>query len=261
MGSRRNRNINLPAPYLKRVWIEPTLVPDREAYPFCLPFLHDDFSLSFDRAITIIVGENGTGKSTLLEGLAVLAGFDEAGGGKGYSTVDHSMALEENGGELTVALCASWVPKITNGCFFSSRVLFLGRAISGRSGKPDGRFPLLFTRRRVFALLRGTLPTARPLHLRRAGIGAVAVAPDGILEVALSHGQIGALPGDHGDSFACPDGLSQRDAAAVPQIRAAADDTAADRSLQSDARVFCRPKGFVEAAIVEVDLEEREDGA
>jgi ABC-type hemin transport system ATPase subunit len=32
--------------------------------------------LSFDRPITIIVGENGTGKSTLLEGIAVLAGYD-----------------------------------------------------------------------------------------------------------------------------------------------------------------------------------------
>ncbi len=98
MGSRRNRNINLPAPYLRRIWIDPTLVPDREAYPFCLPFLHDDFSLTFDRAITIIVGENGTGKSTLLEGIAVLAGYDEAGGGKGYATVDHSWAMEEMGG-------------------------------------------------------------------------------------------------------------------------------------------------------------------
>ena len=72
MGSRRNRNIDLPAPYLKRVWLEPSRIPDQEAYPFCLPFLHDDFSLTFDRAITIIVGENGTGKSTLLEGLSLL---------------------------------------------------------------------------------------------------------------------------------------------------------------------------------------------
>ena len=31
----------------------------------------------------MIVGENGTGKSTLLEGIAVIAGYDEAGGGKG----------------------------------------------------------------------------------------------------------------------------------------------------------------------------------
>ncbi len=68
MASKRNRTINLPAPYLKRVWLEPSRITDRAAYPFCLPLLRDDFELSFDRAITIIVGENGTGKSTLLEG-------------------------------------------------------------------------------------------------------------------------------------------------------------------------------------------------
>ena len=95
MASRRNRPINLPAPYLKRVWLEPSRVTDREAYPFCLPLLRDDFELSFDKAITIIVGENGTGKSTLLEGIAVLAGYDEAGGGKGYMTVDHSGAAKK----------------------------------------------------------------------------------------------------------------------------------------------------------------------
>jgi predicted ATPase len=98
MASRRNRTINLPAPYLRRVWLDPSRVPDRTAYPFCLPFLRDDFDLSFDRPITIIVGENGTGKSTLLEGIAVLAGYDEAGGGKGYMPVDHSTALEKMGG-------------------------------------------------------------------------------------------------------------------------------------------------------------------
>ena len=81
MSSKRNRTINLPAPYLKRVWLDPSRIEDRQAYPFCLPFLLDDFELSFDRPITIIAGENGTGKSTLLEGIAVLAGYDEAGGG------------------------------------------------------------------------------------------------------------------------------------------------------------------------------------
>jgi predicted ATPase len=90
MSSKRNRDIRMPAPYLRRIWLDPSRVPDPEAYPFCLPFLRDDFELSFDRPITIIVGENGTGKSTLLEGIAVLAGYDEAGGGKGYRPVDHS---------------------------------------------------------------------------------------------------------------------------------------------------------------------------
>src|ERR1700704_2522882 len=122
--ARRNRTINLPAPYLKRVWLDPSDIADRAAYPFCLPFLHDDFELSFDRPITIIVGENGTGKSTLLEGIAVLAGYDEAGGGKGYRPVDHSNAMEVMGGQLSEALRASWLPKITNGWFFRAESFF-----------------------------------------------------------------------------------------------------------------------------------------
>src|ERR1700738_3616470 len=124
MSSKRNRVIGMPAPYLRRIWLEPSRIADRAAYPFCLPFLHDDFELSFDRPITIIVGENGTGKSTLLEGIAVLAGYDEAGGGKGYMPVDHSNATEAMGGELSEALRAGWLPKITNGWFFRAGGFF-----------------------------------------------------------------------------------------------------------------------------------------
>ncbi|MEO6840949.1 MAG: AAA family ATPase [Bradyrhizobium sp.] len=124
MSRKRTRTINLPAPYLRRVWLDPARVSDPQAYPFCLPFLRDEFELSFDRAITIIVGENGTGKSTLLEGIAVLAGYDEAGGGKGYMPVDHSNARETMGGSLSTAFRASWLPKITNGWFFRAESFF-----------------------------------------------------------------------------------------------------------------------------------------
>jgi predicted ATPase len=124
MSSRKKRDINMPAPYLKRLWLDLERVPDPEAYPFCLPFLRDGFELSFDRAITIIVGENGTGKSTLLEGIAALAGYNEAGGGKGYMTVDHSDAIEVMGGKLSDALRAGWLPKITNGWFFRAESFF-----------------------------------------------------------------------------------------------------------------------------------------
>src|SRR3979490_3625238 len=111
MASKRNRTIDMPAPYLRRIWLEPSRIEDRAAYPFCLAFLQDDFELSFDRSITIIVGENGTGKSTLLEGIAVLAGYDDAGGGKGYRPVDHSPAAEVMGGELSEALRGRWATK------------------------------------------------------------------------------------------------------------------------------------------------------
>jgi predicted ATPase len=124
MSRRGNRTINLPAPYLKRVWLEPSRIGDRDAYPFCLPIFADEFELSFDKSITIIVGENGTGKSTILEGIAALAGYDDAGGGKGYMPVDHSQATEKMGGVLSKALRASWLPKITNGWFFRAESFF-----------------------------------------------------------------------------------------------------------------------------------------
>jgi predicted ATPase len=130
----------MPAPYLRQVRLDPSLVADRAAYPFCLPFLRDEFELSFDRPITIIVGENGTGKSTLLEGIAVLAGYDEAGGGKGYRPVDHSDAVEVMGGDLSNALRASWLPKITNGWFFRAESFFSVARYLDAAGSPTADF-------------------------------------------------------------------------------------------------------------------------
>src|SRR5581483_3355930 len=122
--TKRHRPIELPAPYLRRVWLDRTCVQHPDAYPFCLPFLRDGFDLAFEKPVTIIVGENGTGKSTLLESIAALAGYDEAGGGKGYAPVDHSQAVEVMGGRLAKALRASWLPKITNGWFFRAETFF-----------------------------------------------------------------------------------------------------------------------------------------
>jgi predicted ATPase len=124
MGRRRNRTINLPAPYLKRVWLDRSLVPNWEAYPFCLPIFRDEFDLSFESAITIIAGENGTGKSTILEGIAALAGFDSGGGGKGYTLIDHSDAIEVTGEDLAIALRAGWLPKVDYGWFFRAETFF-----------------------------------------------------------------------------------------------------------------------------------------
>lgn len=139
---RSRRPTRLPAPFLKRVWLDGDHGFDRQAYPFCLPFLAKGFELSFDRAITIIVGENGSGKSTLLEGIASLAGYDDAGGGKGYRAVDHSSARETMGGALGQALRAGWLPKVTDGWFFRAESFFsvaryLDEAAAGAGAPPD----------------------------------------------------------------------------------------------------------------------------
>ena len=114
--ARKQTDTRLPAPFLKQVRLRPEMWPENQAdYPFTLPFLHADFMLEFSAPVTILVGENGSGKSTLIEAMAVLAGFDEAGGGQGYRPVDHSRALDVNGGTLSAALRASWLPKVTRG--------------------------------------------------------------------------------------------------------------------------------------------------
>ena len=139
--SKKFRPINLPAPYLKRLWLDKTQVPDAAAYPFCLPLFLRPFEVSFDKAITIIVGENGSGKSTVLEGIAALAGFDDAGGGKGYRPLDHSSAIELGGGRLAAALRASWLPKITNGWFFKAESFFSVARYLDRTAVEDGEVP------------------------------------------------------------------------------------------------------------------------
>lgn len=97
----------------------------RRDYPFNLPLLRDDdFELEFTQPVTILTGENGSGKSTLIEAIAKLAGYDEAGGGKGYAAVNHSEAIDKNGGALVNALRGAWLPKVTRGWFFRAETFF-----------------------------------------------------------------------------------------------------------------------------------------
>lgn len=61
---------------------------DDDAYPFNLPAVRTLHSLEFHPNVTFLVGENGPGKSTLIEALAVAWGFNAEGGSKnfGFST-------------------------------------------------------------------------------------------------------------------------------------------------------------------------------
>lgn len=140
--AKRDWETRLAAPFLKRVWLESEKVSDSTVYPFCLPIFRAGFELDFDAPITIIVGENGTGKSTILEGIAALAGYDEAGGGKGYMPVDHSRAIETMGGNLSSALRAAWLPKVTRGWFFRAESFFtVARYLDQAALEGGGRPP------------------------------------------------------------------------------------------------------------------------
>ena len=71
-------------PFLRGIRLDRERVSDFEEYPFCIPAVRALEELAFHEAVTFFVGENGTGKSTLLEAIAVACGFCPEGGGRNF---------------------------------------------------------------------------------------------------------------------------------------------------------------------------------
>jgi len=57
--------------HINAVTIHPEKFPSDKDYPFSLPVFHETREIPFKSPVTFFVGENGTGKSTLLEALAL----------------------------------------------------------------------------------------------------------------------------------------------------------------------------------------------
>jgi predicted ATPase len=69
-------------PFLKSVQLRRELVASFDVYPFSIPAIKQLTSLELHPRVTFFVGENGTGKSTLLEAIAVAEGFNAEGGSR-----------------------------------------------------------------------------------------------------------------------------------------------------------------------------------
>lgn len=91
-------NTNNFSQYLRKIELRREMVDSFSRYPYCLSAVKNLSTLELHPKVTYIVGENGTGKSTILEAIAIAYGFNPEGGSKNFnfSTSNTHSNLWEN---------------------------------------------------------------------------------------------------------------------------------------------------------------------
>lgn len=107
-------------PYLLHASFRPGADLNCDEYPFDIPAVRGLESIEFHPNVTFFVGENGSGKSTVLEALAVALGFGAEGGTKNvqFKTVDSVSPLHD------VLRVARGVPRPRDGYFLRAESFF-----------------------------------------------------------------------------------------------------------------------------------------
>jgi predicted ATPase len=101
--------------HLLRLTMQRQCFPNTDKYPFGLPLLRHTGEIVFDRPVTIFVGDNGTGKSTLLQAVARAAGIH-------IWRFEDGARLESNPYEQALAshVTLQWAHGRVPGSFFAS---------------------------------------------------------------------------------------------------------------------------------------------
>ncbi len=71
--------------YVRELSFKDNIKINKKEYPFNIPAIKNFSKIVFHPAVTFFVGENGTGKSTLLEAIAILNKLNPEGGSKNFN--------------------------------------------------------------------------------------------------------------------------------------------------------------------------------
>jgi predicted ATPase len=107
---------------LKKITLLKDRVGDWESYPFSVPTIRTFNQLEFRSRVCFFAGENGTGKSTLLEAVAAHYGFGREGGTRSFAnnTTDSNHSVDP----LVQALRLSFDRRTGAGYFLRAESFF-----------------------------------------------------------------------------------------------------------------------------------------
>ncbi|WP_342599017.1 AAA family ATPase [Psychrobacillus sp. FSL H8-0483] len=105
--------------FLKKITLLRNESDIEDEYPFTIPTINKLTELELTNRVTFLVGENGTGKSTLLEGIADNCEFNTAGGSR-----NNLYEVDASESALGKHLRLSWMPKVTNGFFLRAETFY-----------------------------------------------------------------------------------------------------------------------------------------
>ena len=121
---KRSKHFFADGPLLDMIKVNFSHEIDFGHYPFSLDIIKNLKDIQFSSAVTFFVGENGTGKSTILEAIAHNAGFGAEGGSKNIHFKTSEETTYSAAQNLAEQLTLSWRHKPKNGYFFRAESFF-----------------------------------------------------------------------------------------------------------------------------------------
>ncbi len=112
MSKHRVRTDVTGSPFLVDIALDEDRVDNGNVHPFNVRSIMRGLPLRLTTPVTMLVGENGTGKSTLLEAIAWALGFNQIGGDR-----DRSFQEGADGHALGRALRLGWRQRVSDGYF------------------------------------------------------------------------------------------------------------------------------------------------